>query len=134
MSNKNRLVVSTDRIAQLRVELAEYPTALEALAEIEDCEGDLEDAAIALAIRAGQQPDRSDGWLEGLAKRCRARLCVQEPVRQSLAQGAIAATLGYLDDQPPCPAVLLLPVVLWVSHQGVETFCRPLDRPNLPES
>ncbi len=129
MSTGNRLVLSAETIARLRVELPEYPTALEALAEIEDCEGDVEDAAIALAIRAGQQPDRCDGWLEGLAKRCRARLCVQESLRQALIQGAITAVLGYLDDNPPCPPVLLLPVVLWVSDRGVADFCRPLDRP-----
>lgn len=129
MTMGNRLILSVEAIAQLRSELPEYPTALEALAEIEDCEGDVEDAAIALAIRAGQQPDRCDDWLEGLAKRCRVRLCAQESLRQALDRQALAAALGYLDENPPCPPLLLLPVVLWVLDRGVEAFCRPLDRP-----
>jgi hypothetical protein len=69
------MIVNSEEIARLRSQLVEYPDALIALAAIEDCEGDLEDAAINLAIRAGQEPglDNSD-WLPALGKSRRAAL------------------------------------------------------------
>jgi hypothetical protein len=57
--------VTPEEIALFRVQLADYPDALAALEEIEECEGDLEDAAMVLAIRVGQQPEiaNADGWI-----------------------------------------------------------------------
>ena len=48
------VVITSQEIARFRSELAAYPEALKALDEIEDCEGNIEDAAISLAIQAGQ--------------------------------------------------------------------------------
>jgi hypothetical protein len=62
-------IVTSQEIAQFRSELANNPEAMKALDAIEDCEGNLEDAAIALAIRAGQQPQRDNAeWLDALAR------------------------------------------------------------------
>lgn len=45
--------VTAQEIAQFRSQLAENSTVMEALDVIEDCDGDLEDATMTLAIRAG---------------------------------------------------------------------------------
>lgn len=39
------IILTSQEIAQFRSQLAEYSVALEALDRIENCEGDLEDAA-----------------------------------------------------------------------------------------
>jgi hypothetical protein len=44
-------------VTELQVQFADLPEAMASLETIADCEGDLEDAAMALAIRVGQQPD-----------------------------------------------------------------------------
>jgi hypothetical protein len=66
-------------IAELQVLFADIPEAIASLETIADCEGDLEDAAMTLAIRAGQQPDINNSeWLDGLAKKCRVAICHSE--------------------------------------------------------
>jgi hypothetical protein len=117
--------MTPEEIADYRSELAEDADALSALDMIEDCEGDLEDAAIALALRAGQEPDETERWLEGLAKRWRVFLC-QTVVKDQLAAGAIANVLRFLASETSIPATLKVPVVLYVMKAGVEDFCKPL--------
>ncbi|MDJ0718786.1 MAG: hypothetical protein QNJ54_31930 [Prochloraceae cyanobacterium] len=119
------IVITTQEIAQYRSELANYEEALVALDAIEDCEGDLEDAAVSLAIKVGQQPDRSN-WLDGVAKRCRVAIC-QEDFREDLLQKKLAATVGYLIEKKICPGILVAPVVIYVVKQGVSEFCEPLN-------
>ena len=75
------VILTSQEIAQFRSQIAEYPKALEALDTIEDCEGDVEDAAISIAIQVGQMPTTSENWLDGLAKRCRVAIC-QKDYRQ----------------------------------------------------
>lgn len=119
--------VTPQEIAQFRAELADYPDALAALDEIEDCEGDLEDAAMVLAIRVGQQPEVANAeWLDGLAKKCRAVIC-QEEFRNDLVNDKYAAMVGHLIATKVCPALLVTPVLIYVSQQGVNKFCEPLD-------
>ena len=119
--------ITTQKIAQFRSEVATYPDAMKALDVIEDCEGDLEDAAIALAIRAGQQPQRDNAeWLDGLAKKCRAVLC-QKEVRQDLLDGKFAPMFRYLAETPLLPPILATPVLMYVVSKGVNNFCEPLD-------
>ncbi len=61
-------------ITELQSQFINIPEALISLETIADCEGDLEDAAMALAIRAGQQPDINNSeWLQGLAKKMSRR-------------------------------------------------------------
>ena len=112
-------------IAQYRSQLANTHQALVALDVIEDCEGDLEDAAISLAIEVGQQPDRSD-WLEGLAKRCRVAICRDE-LKEDLLNNSAVSAVAYLIEARICPALLATPVVLYVIQQGVDEFCDPLN-------
>jgi hypothetical protein len=123
---KTMIILTTQEIAQFRSQLSEYPTALEALDIIEDCEGDLEDAAISLAIQVGQMPTTSDNWLDGLAKRCRVAIC-QSDCREAVASGTVTSIVGELIDKKICPEILVIPVVLYVFKIGVNQFCEPLE-------
>lgn len=119
--------VTSAEIAQFRSQLADYPDALISLDVIEDCEGDLEDAAMVLAIRVGQQPDIANSvWLDSLAKKCRAVIC-QEEFRNDLVNGNFAGMMGHLAATKLCPALLVTPVLMYVFQQGVNKFCEPID-------
>jgi hypothetical protein len=119
------LALTSQEIARYRSQLANSQEALAALDMIEDCEGDLEDAAISLAIQVGQTPDRSD-WLGGLAKRCRSVIC-QAECQEKLLEGQLAEGLELLIQARICPPILATPVVLYVIQQGVAQFCEPLN-------
>jgi hypothetical protein len=121
---ENMLTITLTEIDQYRSRLTEYPAALQALQAIAECEGDLEDAAIALAIAIGQQPDRSD-WLEGLAKRCRVAVCSAD-CQRALKEQDIVSGVAQLTEVNICPPVLVLPVILYVWKIGIEEFCQPL--------
>jgi hypothetical protein len=119
------MIVTPEEIEQYRAELADDPFALRALDMIEDCEGDLEDAAIALALQSGQEPNETERWLESLAKRWRSFLC-QAGIKDYLLSGSIANAVKLLSAETSIPAVLATPVVLFASKTGVEDFCKPL--------
>ncbi|MEY2983535.1 MAG: hypothetical protein RLZZ568_152 [Cyanobacteriota bacterium] len=116
--------ISSQAIAHYRTQLAQYPEALAALDTIEDCEGDLEDAALTLGIQVGQQPDRND-WLEGLAKRCRVAICEGE-LPAALKADNINEVVGHLIERSVCHPILAPLVVLYVIDQGIDQFCEPI--------
>jgi hypothetical protein len=122
---RNIVRVTSEEIEQYRTELADDPIALRALEMIEDCEGDLEDAAIALALHVGQEPDQSDYWLDGVAKRWRVSLCSGE-LKESLLAGSVAHVVRSLSTDTMLPSALATPIALYVLKTGVETFCQPL--------
>ncbi|OKH25812.1 hypothetical protein [Chroogloeocystis siderophila] len=118
--------VTPEDIAKFREKLQD-PDAATALAEIEDCEGNLEDATMVLAIRVGQQPDIANAeWLESLAKKCRAIICREEN-RNALLSDDYAAVIRSLATTKICPPLLITPVLMYVLQQGVDSFCEPLD-------
>ncbi len=120
-------IVNSEEIAQFRSKLSNYPEAMKALNAIEDCEGDLEDAAISLAIQAGQQPQRENAeWLDALARKCRAVICQQE-FRDDLLKGSYRSVFRYLLETPMLPKILITPVLMYVVSKGVENFCEPLN-------
>jgi hypothetical protein len=119
------IVVTVEEIAQYRSELSASPAALRALDMIEDCEGDLEDAAIALALQAGQEPDTSERWLEGLAKRWRTVLC-QAELKENFAAGSLQAVMRSLAQETDLSPVLATPVIIYILKTGVDDFCKPL--------
>jgi hypothetical protein len=122
-------MVSSAEISRLQAQLADYPDALIALETIADCEGDLEDAAMTLGIRAGQQPGLDNSaWLPAVAKRCRAALC-QGDLRLDLVNGNWATALHFLQTHKICPSLLAVPVLLYVDQVGINRFCEPLDPP-----
>ena len=119
--------ITPKEIAQLRSQLAEDTTAMEVLDLIEDCEGDLEDAAVALAIRVGQEPEIPNSeWLDALARRWRTVIC-QPEFRSHLLDGSIQEMMEHLKTIENFPQILATPVLLFVLKQGVNNFCEPLD-------
>lgn len=117
--------VTLEEIEQYRAEVLDDPIALRALEMIEDCEGDLEDAAIALALQVGQEPDQSDNWLDGIAKRWRVSLCSGE-LKESLLAGSVGLAVRSLSTDTMLPSALAMPIALYVLKTGVEAFCEPL--------
>ena len=120
------VVITSQEIALFRSELAAYPEALKALDEIEDCEGDIEDAAISLAIQAGQEPNISENWLDGIAKRFRVAICKSE-LKEDLTNGRLNTAFADLVAAKICPEILITPVIIYVYKTGVNDFCDPLD-------
>ncbi|MEL6460381.1 MAG: hypothetical protein AAFX46_11260 [Cyanobacteria bacterium J06636_27] len=119
--------VTTQEIAKFRSTFANYPPALQALDLIEDCDGDLEDAAMNLAIKAGQQPEIANSeWLDSLAKKWRSLICQQE-YRSDLESGSVDKLMEQIQKTPTFPTVLVTPVLLYVFKQGIPEFCEPLD-------
>ena len=119
--------VTPEEVARFRTQLVDYPDAINALQVIEDCEGNLEDAAMVLAIRAGQQPEITNSdWLDSLAKKCRAVICKEE-FRNSLIAENFAPIAGHLAATKLCPALLVTPVLMYAAQQGINSFCEPLD-------
>lgn len=117
--------VTLEEISHFRSQLANYPDILKALDVIEDCDGDLEDAALVLAIEIGQQPD-SSVWLDGFAKRYRPALCEQS-IRENLLNGELTAVVEYLTQNQILPLILAAPVLMYIMKQGVNDFCEPLE-------
>jgi hypothetical protein len=114
-------------IEELQVHFANIPDAIASLETIADCEGDLEDAAITLAIRVGQQPDINNSeWLDGLAKKCRVAIC-QSEFRNDMVNGNFMPIFVHFGEAKICPKLLILPVILYVYECGVNRFCQPLD-------
>ncbi|PSB57124.1 hypothetical protein [Chamaesiphon polymorphus] len=114
-------------IEELTVKFADIPEAIASLETIADCEGDLEDAAMTLAIRTGQQPDITNSeWLEGLAKKCRVAVC-QSEFRNDMVDGNFMPLYQHFERVKVCPKLLILPVLLYVHEHGVNRFCQPLD-------
>lgn len=119
--------VTLKEIAQFRSQLSEDPLALKALDAIEDCEGDLEDAAMTLAIRVGQQPERANSeWLDALARKWRAVICLSE-FRSNLQDGSIQEMMQHIRTMPTFPSILAAPVLMYVMKQGIDNFCEPFD-------
>ncbi|HAC64376.1 MAG TPA: hypothetical protein DCF68_12755 [Cyanothece sp. UBA12306] len=117
--------LTLSEISYYRSQLADYPDAITALDEIITCDGDLEDAAINLAIAVGQLPDRTD-WLEGLAKRYRVEIC-QEMMQKELSQGNMIPVINHLIESKISPTILIIPVVFYVMKIGVDDFCSSLN-------
>ncbi|MFZ4666975.1 MAG: hypothetical protein ACOYME_11170 [Prochlorotrichaceae cyanobacterium] len=121
-----------ERWTQWRNALADYPDVLKAIDTVEDCEGDLADAAITLALQARLEPDGSVDWLMRFAKRFRPVIC-RADCRQQLAAYPpdispdqnlrVVSLVRYLVAESECPSLLVFPVALWVLRQGQEVFC-----------
>ncbi|MCL6432654.1 MAG: hypothetical protein K6T90_00325 [Leptolyngbyaceae cyanobacterium HOT.MB2.61] len=120
------ITVTSEEIEQFRAILGDYPDALVALDEIEVCDGDLEDAAINLGIQVGQQPDTSDRWIEGLAKRWRHVIC-QPEIKEKLEQGLTGDTLLSLTEHTTLPLKLATPIAIYVVKAGLQNFCQSFE-------
>lgn len=127
--------LTSTEIAQYRSALSALSEAMVALDMIEDCEGDVEDAAISIALQVGQEPNQSDQWLEGLAKRWRVSICRGDAgsdagassVRNAIEAGNLAEAAEKFVAASTLPTRLAIPVLICVLKMGIESFCRPLD-------
>lgn len=119
-------MIPASDIERLREELVEYPDAIAALDVIADCEGDLNDAAISLALRVGQEPNTSEDWLASYAKRFRHVLCRAE-LRTDFNHGRLQPILTTLQVDTTCPTLLALPVALHALEAGIDEFCYSFD-------
>lgn len=120
------IILTSDELDQFRASLSDSPAALAVLDTIADCEGDLEDASIVLAIQAGQEPDISDRWIDGLAKRWRYVLC-RSDVRAALETGLNADLLAIITENTGLPLKLAIPIAIYALKTGVQEFCQPFD-------
>jgi hypothetical protein len=118
------LLVTPEQMVQWRSELADYPEVLRALAAIEDCEGDVEDATIGLAIQAGLQPDSNEQWLLALAKQFRPVIC--ELVKQGNGVVSTSDVTRHLASESSCPELLVLPVAIAAGADSYGSFCQGL--------
>ncbi|MEM9217968.1 MAG: hypothetical protein AAGD25_26960 [Cyanobacteria bacterium P01_F01_bin.150] len=112
-------------IAKYRSAFSSQDDALFVLDVIEDCAGDLEDAAISLALKVGQEPSTSGNWLEGLAKRWRTTLC-QTSFLTALDREDYGVALSLLLEYTLLSSTLALPVMIYVDQSGSQQFCEPL--------
>lgn len=120
------IALTPEEIEQLKARLGDYPIALDALQEIEDCDGDVEDAAISLALRSGQEPDSNEQWLASFSKRYRHIVC-QDQFRQAIEAGQLSPLVDHLSQNTDCPELIALPVAIYVSKSGIDAFCRSFD-------
>lgn len=120
------IVLTSKEITRLKSDFADTPAALEALREIEDCDGDVEDAAISLALKSDQEPSTNEEWLRAFSKRYRHVVC-QEEWRGAIAQGELRALMLHLAKKTDCPELIALPVALYVHKTGVDEFCHSFD-------
>ncbi|NMG10114.1 hypothetical protein [Brasilonema sp. UFV-L1] len=119
--------VTAKEIAQFRSQVADDLTAMEALDLIEECDGDLEDAAISLAIRAGQEPEIANSeWLDALARKWRTVIC-QQQFRDDLLSASVKEIMQHFKTISTFPHILATPVLIYVLKKDVNNFCEPLD-------
>jgi hypothetical protein len=124
------LKLTPDLIRHWHAELADYPEIQRSLQAIEDCDGDVEDAAITLAIQADLEPDNSDRWLASFAKRYRPVICettfrsqTESQGDQGIGQLGVSAIVRHLAAASTCPPLLILPVAVFVATEGFGPFC-----------
>ncbi len=120
------IVLSPEDIIQLRAQLTDSPEAIEALQEIEDCDGDIEDAAISLALKAGQEPDTNEEWLVSFSKRYRHIVC-QATFREAITTGQLSTLIHDLVEGTDCPPLIAPAVAIYVFKSGVTDFCDSFD-------
>ena len=112
-------------IAKYRSAFSSDNDALLVLEVIEDCAGDVEDAAISLALKVGQEPNTSGDWLEGLAKRWRTTLC-QPAIVLAIDREDYSVALSLVMEHTTLALSLAVLVIIYVAHCEIHQFCEPL--------
>ncbi|MBE9098158.1 hypothetical protein [Vacuolonema iberomarrocanum] len=120
------ITLTTDEIETYRAQFADNSAVLRTLDVIEDCEGNLEDAAIDLALKVGQEPTESERWLEGFAKRWRVQLC-QLHLRRHVQEGRMGDAMSVLVEMTNLPISLAIALLIYAQKTGLEEFCQPLN-------
>ena len=119
------ITVTPDEIDQYRSQFPDNPAVLRAFEVLEDCEGNLEDAAIDLALKVGQEPSESERWLEGFAKRWRVQLC-QTHLRPHIDANNLSDAVPVLVEITNLPVGLAIALLIYAQKTDLEIFCQPL--------
>ncbi|WP_445249753.1 DUF6887 family protein [Microcoleus sp. OTE_8_concoct_300] len=118
-------VVTQTEIEQVREQLIKnYPEALPNLDTIQECEGNLEDAAQVIVLEAGEEEVQSD-LLEKLSSLCRSVIC-KEDMKEELPV-LIAAITEFLASGSGFPPGLATPIAIFVTKRGMKNFCQSTD-------
>lgn len=130
-------IVTPDEITYFRSALAEDPVAIAALEEIENCEGNLEDAFEVLMVETGAQKEANRlGFgtsLEQLVQKCRNVIC-QEDFQEEIVDGlsrdfltSLVTTVATQLATGNLAVVLAVPIVMYVLKRGIKNFCESND-------
>ena len=118
-------VVNQTEIEQFRAQLIkDYPEALAALDTVQECEGNLEDAAQVILLEAGEEEVQSER-LEKLSSLCRSVIC-KEDMKEELPV-LIAAITEFLAPGSGFPPGLATPIAIFVTKRGMKNFCQSTD-------
>ena len=112
--------VTAEEIERFRKQLKHNPEALAALDTIEECEGNLEEAARSIATAAGNTDVESD-LLEQLSTRCRTVICQED--REAELPVMISAIAEFLALSSGFPSRLATPIALFAIEKESENFC-----------
>ena len=131
MSDTTQL--TSEQIAQYRIEFADNENVLSALDVIEEWEGDLADAAESIATRNGIEgvEDNADfTWFVIVLNKCRDSIC--QPKYENLREKYLPALIPPLTDiiagcfmcPPGVAGLLSTPVAIYISEEGMDKFCQ----------
>jgi hypothetical protein len=120
------ITVTPEEITQFRSQLANSPEALAALDDIEECEGNLEEAAKLIAVKTtdakfGLRAEADSNYLEKLVQKLSKIICQEE--FDELMTGVLTAAIATLAASGNVPVALATPVVIYVAKIGVKQFC-----------
>lgn len=127
-------VVTKTEIEQFREQLLkDYPEALVALDVIEEYEGNLAEAAKAIAIRNDIEGVADYGlsdWFYGMLEECRDFIC--QPKYENLRENYLPALIPPLADcsarslgcPPGVAAIIAVPFAAYIKEEGMEKFCK----------
>ena len=119
-TRQTTVTVTQEKIDRAREQLKHDPEALAAIDTIQQCGGNLADAARLIAIAAGITEIESD-LLETLSSRCRSVIC-QDEVKAELPV-MISAIAEFLVSTSGLPSKLATPIALLAIEKGIEDFC-----------
>jgi hypothetical protein len=116
--------VTTQEIAQFRIQLADYPAAIAALDGVEECGGHLEDALTLLIMReTDREPDR--GFSE-IVQKCRTIMC-EEEFRNDLVGGLLGVVIEPVAISVGIPPSVATVIVIYAYKIGMKRFCESID-------
>lgn len=120
-------------INKFRLAFVDDQEVLDAIAVIEECQGNLEDAAEVLAVeagitsvdKAGKDPEQILGKL---IEKARKILCRKE-CREQFVNGSFEFLMGYLMAVGDIPKAMTIPVLMCAAQMGLEEFCPKKPQP-----
>jgi len=118
------ITVTPEEITQFRSQLADSPEALAALDAIEECKGNLEEAAKLIVVETTDTEVSLRGdsnYLEKLVQKLSNIICQEE--FDDLMTGVLTAAIATLAASGNIPIALATPVIIYVAKIGTKKFC-----------